>query len=176
MVDAAVTSGRPVCRRCGVELSSEDSQSGFCFSCLLLPALDLDESGEFTGSGSRFDHYEVRTRADGSLIELGRGSMGVTYEAIDTRLQFRVALKVINPRGATDKLELDAPADALRERFLREARAAAQLRHPHVANVLYYGVKGDGRCFYAMELVEGQSVAQRVRSQRAVAGRPMRLK
>ena len=94
------TSSRPVCRRCGVELSSEDSQSGFCFSCLLLPALDLDESGEFTGSGSRFDHYEVRTRADGSLFELGRGSMGVTYEAIDTRLQFRVALKVINARGA----------------------------------------------------------------------------
>ena len=58
--------------------------------------------------------------------------------------------------------------DALRERFLREARAAAQLRHPHVANVLYYGVKGDGLCFYAMELVEGQSVAQRVRS-----GRPL---
>jgi serine/threonine protein kinase/TolB-like protein/Tfp pilus assembly protein PilF len=171
MVDAAVTSGRPVCRRCGVELSSEDSQSGFCFSCLLLPALDLDESREFSDSGSRFDHYDVRTRADGSLIELGRGSMGVTYEAVDTRLQFRVALKVIYPRGTADKPELDPPrgsVGALRERFLREARAAAQLRHPHVANVLYYGVRRDGRCFYAMELVEGQSVAQRVRS-----GRPL---
>ncbi len=51
---------------------------------------------------------------------------------------------------------------------MREARAAAQLRHPHVANVLYYGVKGDGLCFYAMELVEGQSVAQRLQS-----GRPL---
>ncbi len=167
MTGAATPSARPACRRCGVEISTEDSYSGFCFGCLLLPALDFDEPGDFSESGNRFDHYEIQTHGDGSLIELGRGSMGVTYEAVDTRLQFRVALKVINPRGTADKGALIPPGgpDAvLRERFLREARAAAQLRHPHVANVLYYGVTGDGRCFYAMELVEGQNVAQRIRS------------
>ena len=167
MTGVATPSARPACRRCGVEISPEDSYSGFCFGCLLLPALDFDEPNESSESASRFDHYEVRTHADGSLIELGRGSMGVTYEAVDTRLQFRVALKVINPRGSAEKgalIPAEGPDAVLRERFLREARAAAQLRHPHVANVLYYGVTGDGRCFYAMELVEGQNVAQRVRS------------
>jgi TolB-like protein/Flp pilus assembly protein TadD len=166
MIGPGIASARPTCLRCGVEISLNDSYSGFCLGCLLLPALDSDESGEFSDSGNRFDHYEIRTREDGSRFELGRGSMGVTYEAIDTRLQFRVALKVINVQGA-DKGELDpagGPASAIRERFLREARAAAQLRHPHVANVLYYGVRTDGLCFYAMELVEGQSVAQRVQS------------
>ena len=170
MIGKATASGRPTCLRCGVEISLNDSNSGFCLSCLLLPALDFGGSGEFSDSGNRFDHYEIRTHDDGSRFELGRGSMGVTYEAIDTRLQFPVALKVINVRGA-DKGELgpaERPAAAIRERFLREARAAAQLRHPHVANVLYYGVRGDGLCFYAMELVEGQSVAQRLQS-----GRPL---
>lgn len=166
MIGPGIASARATCLRCGVEISLNDSYSGFCLGCLLLPALDSDESGEFSDSGNRFDHYEIRTREDGSRFELGRGSMGVTYEAIDTRLQFRVALKVINVQGV-DKGELDpagGPASAIRERFLREARAAAQLRHPHVANVLYYGVRRDGLCFYAMELVEGQSVAQRVQS------------
>jgi serine/threonine protein kinase len=62
---------------------------------------------------------------------------------------------------------LDAPVAAhpqARERFLREARAAARLRHPHVASVFYCGIRpSDGQCFYAMELVEGESVAARVR-------------
>ena len=166
MIGPGTASARPTCLRCGVEISSNDSNSGFCLGCLLLPALDSDESEEFNDQANRFHHYEIRTREDGSRFELGRGSMGVTYEAIDTRLQFRVALKVINVQ-ATDKGDLDpagGPAAAMRERFLREARAAAQLRHPHVANVLYYGVRRDGSCFYAMELVEGQSVAQRVQS------------
>ena len=43
----------------------------------------------------RFDHYEVLTRDDGSLFELGRGAMGVTYKAMDTNLRIPVALKVI---------------------------------------------------------------------------------
>ena len=43
-----------------------------------------------------FDHYEVLTRDDGSLFELGRGAMGITYKAFDTNLRVNVALKVIN--------------------------------------------------------------------------------
>jgi serine/threonine protein kinase len=67
-----------------------------------------------------------------------------------------VALKVIDARIAT---HLEA-----RERFLREARAAARLRHPNVASVFYYGVrKSDGQCFYAMELVEGETLEAHLR-------------
>ena len=82
--------------------------------------------------------------------------MGVTYRAIDTVLGHAVALKVIDARIA-------AHPDA-RERFLREACAAARLRHPNVASVFYYGVrKSDGQCFYAMELVKGETLAARLR-------------
>src|SRR4029077_14202756 len=82
--------------------------------------------------------------------------MGVPCRAVDTVLGHTVALKVIDHRIA------DLP-DA-RERFLREARAAARLRHPNVASVFYYGMrKGDGQCFYAMELVEGETLEAQLR-------------
>jgi serine/threonine protein kinase/Tfp pilus assembly protein PilF len=100
------------------------------------------------------DSYEILTHPDGSFVELGRGSMGITYEAIDTNLQFPVALKVIDFRSAG--LETN------RDRFLREARAAAKLRHPHVASVFRYGVRENNQCFYAMELVEGETLEERV--------------
>ncbi len=104
----------------------------------------------------RFGHYEILLRADGGWWELGQGSMGVTYKAFDTTLRCPVALKVISAR-------ISARADA-RERFLREARAAAQLRHPNVAGVFHFGTRPeDGQCFYAMELVEGEPLDLRVR-------------
>jgi hypothetical protein len=90
--------------------------------------------------------YEIVRRHDGSFDQSGRGAMGVTYRALDSVLGHAVALKVIDARIASY-------ADA-RERFLREARAAARLRHPNVASVFSYGVReSDGQCFYAMELV-----------------------
>jgi hypothetical protein len=87
---------------------------------------------------------------------LGRGAMGITLKAFDTVLGNDVALKVIDARIA------DHPE--ARERFLREARAAARLRHPNIASVFYYGTrKSDGQCFYAMELVEGETLEERLR-------------
>src|SRR4029077_11675005 len=104
----------------------------------------------------RFDHYEIVRQDNDAFDELGRGAMGVTYRAVDTVLGHTVALKVIDARIA-DR------ADA-RERFLREARAAARLRHTNVASVFYYGVrKSDRQCFYAMELVEGETLEARLR-------------
>ena len=64
-------------------------------------------------------------------VELGRGAMGVTYRAIDTSLQRPVALKVISSRLIDNEV--------LKSRFIREARAAASLRHPNVASVFYLG-------------------------------------
>ena len=83
------------------------------------------------------------------MHELGRGAMGITYKAIDTNLQVPVALKVINP----DLLQ----TDAARARFVREARSAARLRHPHVASVFHLGTESD-TWFYAMEYIAGETV------------------
>ena len=69
-----------------------------------------------TESAEHFGIYEIDRREDGSLYELGRGAMGVTYRATDTSLQRKVALKIIK----TDIAERNADA---RERFTREARA-----------------------------------------------------
>jgi eukaryotic-like serine/threonine-protein kinase len=110
------------------------------------PALEGDE---------RFGAYEIERHPDGSLYELGRGAMGVTYRATDTTLQRKVALKVIGfARRSTDA----------RERFMREARAAAALRHKNIATVFQFGIcEETGQYFYAMELIEGETLDERVR-------------
>jgi serine/threonine protein kinase len=79
--------------------------------------------------------------------------MAVTYRARDTILNSTVALKVIGR-----KLAENPTANA---RFLREARAAAQIQHPNVARVIHYGEQS-GECFYAMELVHGETLEGRV--------------
>ncbi|MBV8225191.1 MAG: hypothetical protein JO232_08390, partial [Verrucomicrobia bacterium] len=75
----------------------------------------------------RFDHYELATGEDGKPVELGRGAMGVTYKAFDINLRCPVTLKVISERYLGD--------ESARLRFLREARAAASVRHTNVASV-----------------------------------------
>ena len=98
-----------------------------------------------------FEHYQVLTHPDGSPFELGRGGMGVTYKAVDINLHSTVALKVINPRYISD--------DLMRRRFVREARAAASIRHPNVASVFHLGKSAESY-FYAMEFVEGEPLDQ----------------
>ncbi len=106
--------------------------------------------------GVRFGVYEIDCHADGSLCELGRGAMGVTYRATDTSLQRKVALKLIK----TDIAERSTDA---RERFVREARAAAALRHEHIAVIHHFGMRLEtGQYFYAMELIEGETLDERV--------------
>ena len=94
--------------------------------------------------------YEVLRREDGSLWELGRGAMGITYKARDTTLRRTVALKVLNSACLG--------SERARERFLREARAAAALRHENIASVYYLGETHE-RYFYTMEFIDGETVA-----------------
>ncbi len=141
--------------------------AGFCLGCWLEVGTTTPEAETLLAEvssedpGSQFGHYVLARGANGQPVELGRGSMGVTYRALDTTLDCDVALKVIQP------LTGDAArtaAHSARTRFLREARAAARLRHPNVAAIHFYGERlEDGRCFYAMELVEGETLEARVR-------------
>ncbi len=102
-----------------------------------------------------FEHYEVMTRDDGSLCELGRGAMGITYKGLDTRLRVPVALKVINAAHLH--------SETARQRFVREAQSAARLRHRNVASVFHLGKEGDNY-YYAMEFIDGETVDARVRN------------
>ena len=161
-----------VCRACGKAFTAEGSGIGrLCLRCLLTPMFAGEDGNTAPpanepaapppisgpgNAGSRFAHYEIDTKADGSPAELGRGAMGITFRACDTILQCAVALKVVNPALAGNP--------RARARFLREAQAAAGLRHPHVASVLFFGERSeDHQLFYAMELVAGETLHARVR-------------
>jgi TolB-like protein len=145
------------CAICGRLLT----QDGKCLRCLadlgFLTSQEPEQSEtprRLTPGPLKYDHFEVEVGADGFPIELGAGAMAITYRARDTVLNSVVALKVINRRVAK--------IPGVRSRFLREARAAAQIHHPNVARVSHYGEQ-DGECFYVMELVEGETLEARVR-------------
>jgi serine/threonine protein kinase/tetratricopeptide (TPR) repeat protein len=150
------------CPTCGAALEETFGGGGGCMFCLLQAGigseqeLGQDSTPDGFEGGVRFGVYEIDCHADGSLCELGRGAMGVTYRATDTSLQRKVALKIIK----TDIAERSADA---RERFVREARAAAALRHEHIATVYQFGMRLEtGQYFYAMELIEGETLDDRV--------------
>jgi WD40 repeat protein/tRNA A-37 threonylcarbamoyl transferase component Bud32 len=98
------------------------------------------------GSGRQIGHFELRK-------QLGMGAFGVVWEALDTKLDRTVAVKI--PR----RNEL---SDVEVEKFLREARAAAQLRHPHILSVLEVGRAGD-TVYIVSELVRGESLGERLK-------------
>src|SRR5207248_1557143 len=86
--------------------------------------------------------------------ELGRGGMGVVYLAREVRLDRLVAIKLLPPARASDA--------KLRERFLREARTAAKLSHPHIIPIFTVDEVGDF-VFFAMAYVDGETLTERVR-------------
>src|SRR5208282_4138661 len=150
------------CQACGCEISGAMK---FCPVCLLRQALDAEaEPGEPSSEYStkpqselvarRLEHYELVNGEDGKPIELGHGAMGVTYRAFDVDLRCPVALKVISERYLGD--------ESAQLHFLREARAAASLRHPNVASVSHLGRTGSSY-FYAMEFVEGETLDKLIR-------------
>jgi Tol biopolymer transport system component len=98
--------------------------------------------------GTRLEHYEI-------LDALGAGGMGEVYRALDTKLRREVALKILPPKFAADPSRL--------ARFEREAHLLAQLNHPNIAAI--YGLENaDGIRFLVLELVEGQTLSERLKS------------
>jgi len=111
-------------------------------SSLNSPTADFLESAAALAPGDMLAHYRVEAK-------LGQGGMGAVYCAHDTRLDRRVALKVLPPEHFAD------PDGKLR--LMREARAASALNHPNIVTV--YEISSDcGVDFIAMEYVDGRSL------------------
>src|SRR5215475_6739091 len=149
-----------ICETCGSPIEPTSAGDLGCIACLIATGLDAEAEQSdtaFASAPNQLGAYTIEHHTDGSAWELGHGAMGVTYRAIDKALDRRVALKIINTDGGSRSAEA-------RERFMREARAAAALRHPNVATVYQFGVREQtGQFFYAMELVEGETLEERVR-------------
>jgi serine/threonine protein kinase/WD40 repeat protein len=126
----------------------------------LVRGLVGDASGGGIGhrleSGRRIAGYRI-------VRELGRGGMGIVYEAVHVGLDRPVALKVLGAHAAPDS--------SGRRRFLNEARTAAGLHHTHIVPVFDVGQVG-GLCYYAMQRIEGcglDRVIRQMRKDRTIA-------
>lgn len=101
--------------------------------------------------GSTVAHYTI-------IEKIGAGGMGEVYLAEDTRLNRRVALKFLPLQLSSD--------EELKARFKREAQAAAALTHPNIVTIHEVN-EFQGRAFFAMEYVKGESLAEMLKSRQA---------
>src|SRR3954470_3615234 len=126
---------------------------------------ECDSCGRCFDTGAAVCPYDDRrlTLLPGSRLlngryrldrRLGRGGMGTVYEGVDDLLERPVAVKLIRENVV-------GPLD-LKGRFLKEARDAARFAHPHVVRVYDFGVDGQQRPFLVMELLEGETLRQRL--------------
>src|SRR2546422_4883821 len=96
------------------------------------------------GAGTKLGRYEIRSK-------IGEGGMGEVYLARDTKLDRKVALKILPAELASNRDRM--------ERFVREAKAAAALNHPNIAHIYEIG-EHDGTHFIAMEFIEGHTLRE----------------
>ncbi len=109
--------------------------------------------------GARLGHYEIKS-------QLGAGGMGEVYLAQDTKLDRRVALKIL-------PADLAANNDRMR-RFVQEAKAAAALNHPNIAHIYEIG-ESDGVNFIAMEFIDGVTLREKIHQERAELRKLLRI-
>src|SRR5437870_2806475 len=99
-------------------------------------------------AGTRLGRYEIRSK-------IGAGGMGEVYLALDTKLDRKVALKILPAEVASNRDRM--------ERFIREAKSAAALNHPNIAHIYEIG-ESDGVNFIAMEFIDGQTLRECIHS------------
>ena len=140
--------GTRTCPRCG---HAELSELGVCLVCAMSSLARESQpppEAPLIEDRRTFQGYEI-------LSEIGRGGMGVVFEAWQPALKRTVAIKVI--------LAGDLASDETRLRFAREAEALAKNRHPGIVPIYDFG-QSEGRCFFVMQLIRGQSLANRLKT------------
>ncbi len=139
------------CHRCGTEfeaLPAEEEQAQQTRPSWETLDVAKDSTPETPSApevrtGESFGKYEI-------LEELGRGGMGIVYKAFDPELKRTVALKMlIGDQNANSQTQV--------ERFIREARAAAKLKHPNIVNIYDFGEE-TGKHYFTMDFVKGTSL------------------
>lgn len=145
------------CRECGAKTVSEAPER-LCFSCQIARAAESGDSEFFfdeADDSTVFDGLEERLAAAVDSIrvesEIGRGSMGVVFRAVQTKLERPVAVKVMPSWPGAD--------DNFAERFLAEGRAMARLHHAHIVTIHDFGQTDCGLSYIVMEYVDGESLA-----------------
>jgi serine/threonine protein kinase len=128
------------CGKCGSRFPLSDEAAMSLTRTIQTPAKDLLKGTTFAG------RYEI-------IQELGRGGMGVVYKAHDTKLKRGVALKFL-PQELTHISEI-------KERFMREAQAAAALDHPNICTVYEFD-EAEEKTFISMAFIEGQSLKKKI--------------
>ena len=130
---------------------------------------DEDERQTLDGAQADEETTAVETnqlapgsQVGGYVIEglLGGGGMGVVYAATHPVIGKRAAIKVLKPELSHDPTAV--------ERFVNEARSVNQIRHPNIVDIFDFGVLPDGRHFFLMDLLEGESLRARLRRTGAV--------
>jgi TolB-like protein/predicted Ser/Thr protein kinase len=134
------TSDSKFCKECGAQLSSTQDASFSPTKTLVTQIQKLIPGSLFAG------RYEI-------IKELGRGGMGIVYQAKDSKLQRIVALKFLPSEWTYDL--------SAKERFVREAQAAAALDHPNICTVHEID-EAEGRMFISMAFIEGESLRSRM--------------
>jgi serine/threonine protein kinase len=128
------------CGKCATPLKSAEEIS--ITKTIITPATGLQKGSTIAG------RYQI-------LEELGRGGMGVVYKAEDTKLKRAVALKLLPP-------ELTHIPE-VKERFMREAQAAAALEHPNICTVYEFD-EAEEKTFISMAFIEGQNLRKKIES------------
>src|SRR2546425_6430622 len=101
--------------------------------------------------GTKLGRYEIRAK-------IGEGGMGEVYLAQDTKLDRKVALKILPAEFASNRDRM--------ERFVREAKSAAALNHPNIAHVYEIG-ESNGTHFIAMEFIDGETLREKIHRDKA---------